>query len=218
MRRIFAAFLVFLGACNGDSGIVADLVIENANVYTVNTAQPQAQAVAIRDGKIVFVGSTEAAQKFKGKKTETIDAGGKFLMPGFIEGHGHIHGMGDMLMNLNLMQARNWEEIVSMVAESAKRAKPGEWIVGRGWHQEKWDHVPVRNYMGYPYYEDLDKVTPNNPVLLTHASGHGSLVNGMALKEAGITDKTVSPSGGEIVKDKEGHIVGMLEERAQGLL
>jgi predicted amidohydrolase YtcJ len=218
MRRIFAAFLVFLGACNSDSGTVADLVIENANVYTVNTAQPQAQAVAIRDGKIVFVGSTEAAQKFKGKKTETVDAGGKFLMPGFIEGHGHIHGMGDMLMNLNLMQAKNWEEIVSMVAEAAKGAKPGEWIVGRGWHQEKWDHVPARNYMGYPYYEDLDKVAPNNPVLLTHASGHGSLVNGMALKEAGITDKTVSPSGGEIVKDKEGRIVGMLEERAQGLL
>jgi predicted amidohydrolase YtcJ len=218
MKRIFSAFLVLLAACNNDSGTKADLVIENANVYTVNTAQPQAEAVAVKDGKIVFVGSTADVQKLKGDKTEIIDAQKKFLMPGFIEGHGHIHGMGDMLMNLNLMQAKNWEEIVSMVAAGAKNAKPGEWIVGRGWHQEKWDHPPVKNHMGYPYYEDLDKVAPNNPVLLTHASGHGSFVNGQALKEAGISVKTESPAGGEIVKDKEGRLVGMLEEKAQGLL
>lgn len=219
MRIILTAFLFLLMACGGgDAAKVADLVIENANVYTVNTAQPQAQAVAVKAGKIVFVGSNEDAKKWKGEKTETVDAQGKFLMPGIIEGHGHITGMGSMLMSLNLMHAKNWEEIVQMVAEAAKQAKPGDWIVGRGWHQEKWDQAPVNNYMGYPYHEDLDKVAPNNPVLLTHASGHGSFVNGVALKAAGITKQTVSPSGGEIVKDKDGRIVGMLEEKAQMLV
>ncbi|MFM7769523.1 MAG: amidohydrolase, partial [Bacteroidota bacterium] len=196
----------------------ADLIIHHANVYTVNTNQPKAEAVAIKDGKILFVGSTTAAMGYAGNLTEVIDAQGKFLMPGFIEGHGHIHGMGASLVNLNLMKAKNWEEIVSMVANAAKKAKPGDWIIGRGWHQEKWDHAPVNNHLGYPFHETLDLVSPNNPVLLTHASGHSSYVNKVALNLAGITNTTPDPSGGNIVKDKNGRIVGVLEETAQGLV
>lgn len=196
----------------------ADLVIHQANVYTVDPAQPSAEAVAIKDGKILFVGSNEAVKAYIGPKTETIDAEGKFLMPGLIEGHGHIHGMGASLVNLNLMKAKNWEEIVAMVAEAAKKAKPGDWIIGRGWHQEKWDKTPVDNHLGYPYHETLDKVSPDNPVLLTHASGHSSYVNRIALDLAGITPATVNPPGGDIVKDKSGRLVGVLEERAQALV
>lgn len=196
----------------------ADLVIHHANVYTVHIDQPKAEAVAIKDGKILFVGSNSEVGQFVGNTTEQIDAKGQFLMPGFIEGHGHIHGMGASLVNLNLMKAKNWEEIVSMVADAVKKAKPGEWIIGRGWHQEKWDRSPVANYLGYPYHETLDAVSPNNPVLLTHASGHSSYVNNIGLQLAGIKASTPNPIGGDIVKDKNGKIVGVLEETAQGLV
>lgn len=196
----------------------ADMVIWNANVYTVDKNKPSAEAVGIRDGKIIFVGSNEELKHHIGPDTKQVDARGKFLMPGIIEGHGHIHGMGASLINLNLMKVKNWEAIVALVKEAAKKAKPGDWIIGRGWHQEKWDHAPAKNHLGYPYYEELDKVSPDNPVLLTHASGHSAYVNGKALQLAGITEKTPNPSGGDIVKDKDGRIVGVLEERAQGLV
>ncbi len=196
----------------------ASLVLHNANVYTVNPAQPTAEAIAIDGDKIVFVGKNEDVKKFITTSTEVIDCNGRFVMPGLIEGHGHIHGMGASLINLNLMKVKNWEEIVALVAEAAKKAKPGDWIIGRGWHQEKWDHTPQKNFLGYPYYEELDKVSPDNPVLLTHASGHSSYVNGKALQLAGITEKTPNPAGGDIVKDPSGRLVGVLEETAQSLV
>jgi len=195
----------------------ADLLIRNATVYTVDPANPKAEAVAIKDGKIIFVGSNAGVARHRGSQTRELDAAGKFLMPGIIEGHGHIHGMGASLVNLNLMKAKNWDEIVSMVADAASKAKPGDWIIGRGWHQEKWDRQPLPNHLGYPYHEELDRVSPKNPVLLTHASGHSSYVNGLALQLSGITENTANPPGGDIVKDRNGKIVGVLEERAQGL-
>ncbi|TAH05285.1 MAG: amidohydrolase [Sphingobacteriales bacterium] len=196
----------------------ADMVIRNANVYTVDASLPKAEAVGVKDGKIIYVGSNDGVKKHIGPRTNQVEANGKFLMPGLIEGHGHIHGMGASLVNLNLMKVKNWEEILALVKAAAAKAKPGDWIIGRGWHQEKWDHSPSPNHLGYPYYADLDKVAPNNPVLLTHASGHSSYVNGKALQLAGITEKTPNPSGGDIVKDPSGKIVGVLEERAQGLV
>lgn len=196
----------------------ADKILFNAVVYTVNPKQAYAEAVAIKGDKIMFVGSNDNAKKMADGKTELIDCKGQFLMPGLIEGHGHIHGMGASLINLNLMKAKNWEEIVAMVGAAAKKAKPGDWIIGRGWHQEKWDHAPIKNYLGYPYHEDIDKITPNNPIMLTHASGHSAYINAAAMKLAGITDKTMSPQGGDIVKDKSGKFVGVLEEKAQGFV
>ena len=147
-----------------------------------------------------------------------IDAKGQFVMPGFIEGHGHIHGLGAGLVNLNLMNAKNWDEIVAMVADAVKKAKPGDWIIGRGWHQEKWNPAPAKNYIGYPYHEELDKVSPDNPVYLSHASGHSAYVNAKALELANISGTTKSPAGGEIIKDKNGKIVGVLLENAQRLV
>lgn len=197
---------------------VADKILFNATIYTVNPKQPYAEAVAIRGDKIIFVGSNAEVKKYSDSKTEKIDCGGQFLMPGLIEGHGHIHGMGASLIDLNLMKAKNWEEIIAMVAAAAKKAKPGDWIIGRGWHQEKWDQVPTKNHLGYPYHEEIDQVTLNNPIMLTHASGHSAYINAKAMQLAGITDNTVSPEGGAVVKDKNGKFVGVLEERAQGLV
>ena len=187
-------------------------------MYTVNKKQPWAEAVVVKDGKIVFVGKEKEARTYANTATEIVDCKGQFVMPGFIEGHGHIHGLGSSLMNLNLMNVKNWDEIVNMVAEAVKKAKPGDWIIGRGWHQEKWNPSPAKNHLGYPYHEELDKVSPNNPVLLGHASGHSSYVNAKAMELANITDQTKNPSGGDIVKDKDGKIVGVFEETAQGLV
>lgn len=204
--------IVFIQAQN------ADKILFNAVVYTVNPNQPYAEAVVVKGDKIIFVGSNDTAKKMADDKTELIDCEGQFLMPGLIEGHGHIHGMGASLINLNLMKAKNWEEIVAMVGAVAKKSKPGDWIIGRGWHQEKWDHAPGKNHLGYPYHDDIDKVTKNNPIMLTHASGHSAYINAAAMKLAGITDNAVSPQGGDIVKDKSGKFVGVLEEKAQSLV
>lgn len=204
--------IVFIQAQN------ADKILFNAVVYTVNPNQPYAEAVVVKGDKIIFVGSNDTAKKMADDKTELIDCEGQFLMPGLIEGHGHIHGMGASLINLNLMKAKNWEEIVAMVGAVAKKSKPGDWIIGRGWHQEKWDHAPDKNHLGYPYHDDIDKVTKNNPIMLTHASGHSAYINAAAMKLAGITDNAVSPQGGDIVKDKSGKFVGVLEEKAQSLV
>lgn len=205
-----------LYSCQHHSSTAADTLLVKAVVYTVDKDHPDAEAVAIRDGKILFVGTEKEAMKYRGDSTRVIDCQGQFLMPGFIEGHGHIHGLGESLINLNLMHVKNWEEVVQMVAEAAKKAKPGDWIVGRGWHQEKWDHAPQPNYLGYPYQEMLDKISPDNPVLLSHASGHSAYVNSKAMALAGMDARTVSPPGGVIVKDQQGKLVGVLEEMAMG--
>ena len=214
-----AVFILFLNCTSAtkDAADAADLVLNNAKIYTVNKNQPEAEALAVKSGKIVFIGSNSEAKKYIGDSTEVIDVKGQFVMPGFIEGHGHIHGLGLSLTNLNLMNVKNWDEIVAMVADAAKKAKPGDWIIGRGWHQEKWNPAPAKNYLGYPYHEELDKVSPNNPVYLSHASGHSAYVNAKAMELAGITSSTKNPSGGDIVKDKNGEIVGVLAETAQGL-
>lgn len=215
-----AVFIFFLNCNSATKGVVdaADLVINNAKIYTVNKNQPEAEALAVKDGKIFFIGSNKDVKNYIGDKTELIDAKGQFVMPGFIEGHGHIHGLGFSLTNLNLMNVKNWDEIVAMVADAVKKAKPGDWIIGRGWHQEKWNPAPAKNFLGYPYHEELDKVSPNNPVYLSHASGHSAYVNARAMELAGITPSTKNPSGGDIVKDKDGVIVGVLAETAQGLV
>jgi len=218
MRKIISVLSVFLlTIVTYGQQKSADLILVNGKVYTVDRNQPWAEAVVVKDGKIVYVGNEKEAKTYKTSSTEVVDCKGNFVMPGFIEGHGHIHGLGSSLMNLNLMNVKNWDEIVSMVAEAVKKAKPGDWIIGRGWHQEKWNPAPAKNYLGYPYHEELDKVSPNNPVLLAHASGHSSYVNAKALELANINDQTKNPFGGDIVKDKNGKIVGVLEEKAQVL-
>lgn len=219
MKKVLIFLLpVILLSCNNPSDTIADMVLQNGQVYTVNKEQPDAEAVAIKDGIIIFTGSNADVKKYIGKNTELIDCKGQFVMPGFIEGHGHIYGLGSSLVNLNLMHVKNWDEIVALVAEAVKKAKPGDWIIGRGWHQEKWNPAPANNYLGYPYHEELDKVSPGNPVLLTHASGHSCYINAKAMELAGINAATKNPEGGEIVKDKTGKLVGVLAETAQGLV
>ena len=147
-----------------------------------------------------------------------IDLHGMLAIPGFIEGHGHFTGVGEFRLGLDLREARTWDDIVAQVARAVKQAKPGEWIVGRGWHQSKWDRAPQPNVEGFPLHASLDAVSPDNPVILTHASGHATFANGKAMAEAGIARSTPNPAGGEILKDKQGAPTGLLRERASGLV
>ena len=195
----------------------ADLVLRNGKIVTMNPAQPTAQAIAVRGGRIAALGTDQASQRWVGPNTKVIDLHGMTAIPGFIEGHGHFTSVGEFRMGLDLREARTWDDIVAQVARAVKQAQPGEWIIGRGWHQSKWASAPSPNVEGFPLHESLDKVSPNNPVLLTHASGHAAFVNGKALALAGVTASTPNPSGGEILKDAKGNPTGLLRERAQGL-
>jgi len=196
----------------------ADLVLRQGKIVTMDAARPVAEALAARGGRIVALGSNQDAPAWIGPQTEVIDLHGQLAIPGFIEGHGHLLAIGEYRQGLDLREARTWDEIVAQVARAAKQAKPGEWIVGRGWHQSKWTEPPEPNMEGFPLHASLDKVSPDNPVLLTHVSGHASFVNAMALAAAGVTRATPNPNGGEILKDAQGEPTGLLRETAQGLV
>jgi predicted amidohydrolase YtcJ len=209
---------VLLLALSALPAFSADLVLRNGKIVTLDAAAPEVQAIAITNGKIVARGTNAQIAAQITPITKVIDLNGKLAIPGFIEGHGHFMGLGQSKMILNLRDAKSWEQIVSMVAAAAREAKPGEWIQGRGWHQEKWDTKPSPEVHGFPIHDALSKVSPNNPVILTHASGHAAFVNEAAMKRAGITRDTPDPPGGEIMKDAKGNPIGLLNERAQGLV
>lgn len=217
MRYISALLICVAVAVAQAQTPSATLVLRNGKVVTVDAAMPQAQAVAITGDRITAVGTNDAMQKYVGPNTQVIDLKGQLVIPGLIESHGHFMGLGQSKMTLDLMDVKDWNEIVSMVADAAKQAKPGEWIIGRGWHQEKWSSVPKPNVEGFPFHDELSKVSPNNPVMLTHASGHASFVNAAAMQAANITAATQNPSGGEILKDAQGRPIGLLRETASGL-
>ncbi len=196
----------------------ADAVLRNGIIYTVRDEQPTVEALAIRKGRILAVGSEKDIEKHIGESTTIIDLNGRMAIPGFIEGHGHFVGLGEAKMNLDLSTASNWGEIVSMVANAVKRTQPGEWIVGRGWHQEKWDETPADSVEGFPTHHSLSEVSPKNPVLLTHASGHASCCNAMAMDISEISGMTKDPPGGEILRDDAKQPIGVFRETAQGLI
>ena len=196
----------------------ADLVLRGGRIITLDTGTPTAQAIAARNGAVVFIGSDTDVARFVGPSTQVIDLAGKTAIPGFIEGHGHFTGVGENKINLDLMNTKSWEEIVHQVAMAVEKAKPGQWIIGRGWHQEKWSSTPTPNVEGFPLHASLDKVSPNNPVILTHASGHASFANAKALELSNITKDTANPNGGEILKDKAGNPTGLLRETASRLV
>jgi predicted amidohydrolase YtcJ len=196
----------------------ASLVLRGGNVLTVDDGQPRAEALAVRGDRIVALGTNEQVAPLIGPSTEVIDLGGQTAIPGFIEGHGHFMGLGQSRMIIDLMDTTSFEQIVSMVAEAANTAKPGDWIQGRGWHQEKWTSVPSPNVEGFPLHDALSKVSPDHPVILEHASGHAVFANAKAMEVAGVTAKTANPPGGEILKDKAGRPIGVFSETASDLI
>lgn len=202
----------------------ADLIIRGGTIYTVEEGSPVVEAVAVLGDKIVYAGDLKNVAQYEGENTRVIDLAGKTMTPGFIEGHGHFFGVGYFEIDLDLMKAKNYDEIVEMVRVAAENAQPGQWILGRGWHQEKWDTSPVETVKGFQTHDKLSAVSPNNPVVLEHASGHAVQVNARAMEIAGVNQlsienlKSVSDEGGEIIRDKNGNPTGIFNELATGLI
>jgi hypothetical protein len=196
----------------------ATLVLRNGRIATVDDAKPEAQALAARGDTLVAVGTDAEIGPYIGPRTRVIDLRGRRAVPGFIEAHGHFTGVGDARIVLDVMHVKNWDEIVAKVKEAGAKARPGEWIRGRGWHQDKWDRRPEPAVEGFPTHHSLSAVSPNNPVVLEHASGHASFANAKAMELAGVTGSTKSPAGGEILKDASGEPTGLFRERADRLL
>ena len=212
---------VLLGACNKpasqDGHTVADLLLVNADVVTVDEALPRAEAVAIKGDRILAVGTSEEMSKHRGEGTEVIDLPGQMVIPGFIEGHGHYTSFGGSLMILDFRYAKSFAEIVSMAAAAAAETPAGEWIIGRGWHQDKWDTKEDVLVEGLPVHDSLSAATPDHPVMLIHTSGHGVFVNQNAMTLVELDGDTPSPPGGEIVRDQNGRATGMMRESAQDI-
>lgn len=202
-------FLASLLACAKKENV--DLLIKNGNIYTVNDAAPMAEVVAVRDGKIIYAGDAAGASNFEGK---ILDLQGKTMVPGLHEGHGHLMGVGYNLLNVDLMEAQSYAEVIEMVKERAKTTPEGQWIIGRGWHQDKWINQPERMFRNLPTHHDLSAAVPNHPVLLSHASGHMALANAKAMDLAQINSATPQPAGGEIFKELDAP-TGIFNETAQ---
>ena len=214
--RITALLLILLSLClpvaysQADG---ADVVFRNGNVYTANDRAPHAEAIAVKGDRIVFVGSNGDVKKYIGSRTRVVDLKGQTVVPGLTDAHCHLIGIGEREMSFNLEGVASLDEFLARLKERVSRAKPGDWVTGRGWIETFWK-PPV-----FPTRQDLDRVAPNNPVFLTRADGHASVANSAALKVAGIDRSTPNPDGGEIMKDKAtGEPHGMLLDHAQGLV
>jgi predicted amidohydrolase YtcJ len=193
----------------------ADLVLRNGTIATVDSARPEAEALAVRGETILAVGSDAEIAPLVGPSTEVIDLEGGLAVPGFIEGHAHLIELGKARMQLDLRGARNWAEIIGLVAAAARGAEPGAWVLGRGWHQDKWNEAPAPSVGGFPVHHSLSNSSPGNPVLLRHACGHASFANAVAMERAGVTRATPAPPGGAIVRDAHGQPTGAFLEAAQ---
>jgi len=209
MVLILALLAGVLGA--GTAGAQpADLVVTSARIYTVNPTQPRASALAVKDGKILAVGDN--VSRYTGEKTRRIDARGTAVIPGFIDCHVHMRGLGESLEILNLRAAPSAEAVAEMVRRAAAERRPGEWIRGRSWDQTAW---PGKQF---PTADPISAAAPNNPVYLTRVDGHAGWANRKALEIAGITASTPDPPGGRILRAADGTPTGVLIDRAQGLV
>jgi len=207
--------LIFCGqAANlvAQSKPAADLIITNANVWTVDASHPKAEAVAVLGDRIVAVGSSADVELWSGPQTHLIDGAGKLLLPGFNDAHVHFASGGFQLDSVQLTDATSPEEFVRRIAEQAKKMPKGEWMQGGDWDETKWNppHVPTRQM--------IDAVTPDTPVLIYRYDGHMALANSLALKLAGVTAKTPDPPGGVIMRDARGNPTGEVKDAALDLV
>jgi predicted amidohydrolase YtcJ len=207
---LIVAAVILAGSCSKKPE-PADLVILNARVYTVNPAQPWAEAVAIKGEKIIFVGSSQKARGYVGRKTRVVEAGGHLLLPGFQDSHVHFVSGSLNLNRVDLAGTRTVEEIQERIRKFVSEHPDVSWVQGRGWMYSAFPgHMPHKKY--------LDEVVPDRPAIMRCADGHTSWVNSKALELAGVTRKTPDPPDGKIVRDEKGEPTGALLEGASGLV
>jgi len=190
----------------------ADLIVTNARIYTSDVNRPVAEALAVRGGRIAFVGSNRGALALAGPRTERLDLTGRTVIAGMVDAHAHLLGLGQALRTVDLVGTRSYDEVIARVAERAKTARPGEWIRGRGWDQNDWADTR------FPTHAALSRAVPNNPVYLTRVDGHAALVNAKALELAQVTAATADPSGGRFIRDSANSPTGVLVDNAQGIV
>ena len=190
----------------------ADLIVTNARIYTSDVNRPVAEALAVRGGRIAFVGSNRGALALAGPRTERLDMTGRTVIAGMVDAHAHLLNLGLALRTVDLVGTRSYEEVIARVVERAKTARPGEWIRGRGWDQNDWADTR------FPTHDALSRAVPNNPVYLTRVDGHAALVNAKALELAQVTAATPDPSGGRFIRDSAGNPTGVLVDNAQGIV
>jgi predicted amidohydrolase YtcJ len=197
---------------SSDARPAADLIVHNAHIWTVNPKQPEAQAVAVLNSRIVAVGADAAVMSWRGASTRVVDARGARLLPGFNDAHVHFSDGGAALNAVQLTQVTNLKEFVQRLGDYAAHAPKGEWIRNGNWDETKWSPAKL------PTRQDIDAATPDNPVVLDRYDGHMVLVNSKVLALAGITAKTPDPPGGMIVRDAAGQPTGALKDAAIELL
>jgi predicted amidohydrolase YtcJ len=190
----------------------ADLVVTDARIYTVDANRPVAEAMAIRDGRVLFVGSVQGALSHRGPATRVIELQGRTVIPGMIDAHAHLPGLGSALRTVDLVGTRSYDEVVARVAARARELPVGTWVVGRGWDQNQWGDTR------FPSHEALSRAVPDHPVYLTRVDGHAALVNAAALRSAGLTAATTDPDGGRIERAADGAPAGVLVDAAMGLV
>lgn len=190
----------------------ADMIVVNGRVYTVDDSRPMVSAFAVKNGRVLFAGSETEVRALAGQRTRVVDVGGATVIPGMVDAHAHLAGLGVALANVNLAGSQTYEEVIARVVARAKDVKPGEWIVGRGWDQNRW---PDKQF---PTHEALSRAFPNNPVVLTRIDGHALLANAMAMRAAKITAATPDPSGGRVLRMNGNEPSGVFVDNAEGLI
>ena len=212
---LISTILIVLNSCNNK--VEVDLIIFNGTIHTLSNIN-EVESIAVKDGLIYDLGSIQKINKYKSENTKIIDLKGSTIIPGFIEGHGHIMGVGYNEMNLDLLKTNSYDEIIDIVINKSKSIEEGEWIIGRGWHQDKWKDSPEKRIKGFPTHDKLSKAIPNHPVYLRHASGHASLANAKAMEMFQVNKNSVDPDGGEIFRDISGNPTGVFNETAQSMI
>jgi predicted amidohydrolase YtcJ len=190
----------------------ADLIVSNARIYTVDDARPMVEALAISDGRVIFAGSALEAAALRDSGTRMLDLGGKVVIPGMVDAHAHLLGLGESLRNVNLVGTTSYDDVIARVVAKAKEVPAGTWILGRGWDQNDWGGT------AFPTHEALSRAVPNHPVVLSRVDGHAILANAAALRAAGVTAKSQDPDGGRIVRDARGRPTGVFVDNAEGLV
>lgn len=212
---LLSIFFFLWAACAAPPPEPADLVVRGGTIVTGDPARPRVACLAARGGRLVGLGSEDEVRPLLGERTRVLDLQGSTAYPGFIEAHGHFPRLGRALRRIDLRGAATWDEVVARVRHASASAQPGAWIVGWGWHQEKWTSPPDPAVEGFPVNRALDEAVGDRPVLLKHAAGaHAGIGSTAALRRAGIDRGTADPAGGRIVRDGEGRPTGVLLESA----
>jgi predicted amidohydrolase YtcJ len=212
LSRIALLALVVRMAGAQSSPATADLILTNGRIYTVDETRPVVDAVAIAGGKVLFAGNAAGALALKGAASKVVDLQGRTVIPGMVDAHGHVGGLGDALHIVDLTGTTSYDQVVARVAERAKSMPKGQWVLGRGWDQNDWGDTR------FPTHDKLSAAVPDHPVYLVRVDGHAGLANARAMQAAGVTAATQDPSGGHIERTADGAPAGVFVDNAQGLV